>query len=107
VLHVVRDGMIVRTMPVSSGNGERYRSKSGGTARDLTPVGTYRISRRIVGVRNADRGQLCEPQYFYEGWAIHGSNSVRPTDTPWLGGRRAGWCSAADGDGDPLRDALA
>jgi hypothetical protein len=27
-------------------------------------------------VREADLGTLYDPQYFYRGWAIHGSNSV-------------------------------
>ena len=76
VLYVVDDGRITRILPVSSGNGQTYRQKDGSTARALTPVGTYRISRRIVGVRNADLGTLYDPQYFYRGWAIHGSNSV-------------------------------
>jgi len=42
----------------------------------LTPVGWYKIQRRIVGERKADLGTLYDPQYFYKGWAIHGSNSV-------------------------------
>ena len=76
VLHVVEDGRIVRTMPVSSGNGETYRQQDGSRARALTPVGTYRIERRIVGVREAPLGTLYDPQYFHHGWAIHGSHSV-------------------------------
>ena len=76
VLHVVEDGRVVRTMAVSSGNGESYRQEDGTRARALTPVGTYRIERRIVGVREADLGTLYDPQYFHRGWAIHGSESV-------------------------------
>ena len=76
VLYVVKGGQIARILPVSSGNGERYTQKSGGKARALTPVGWYKIQRRIVGVREADLGTLYDPQYFYRGWAIHGSNSV-------------------------------
>ena len=76
VLYVVEDGAIARIMPVSSGNGESYVQKDGSRARALTPVGTYTITRRIVGVRKADLGTLYDPQYFHEGWAIHGSNSV-------------------------------
>ena len=37
---------------------------------------SYKIERRIVGERKADLGILYDPQYFYRGWAIHGSNSV-------------------------------
>ena len=76
VLYVVKDGKIARIMPVSSGNGGSYSQKNGAKARSLTPVGYYKIERRIVGERHADLGTLYDPQYFYRGWAIHGSNSV-------------------------------
>jgi lipoprotein-anchoring transpeptidase ErfK/SrfK len=76
VLYVVKGGAVSRILPVSSGNGASYRQKNGTTARALTPVGWYKIERRIVGERKADLGTLYDPQYFYRGWAIHGSNSV-------------------------------
>jgi peptidoglycan hydrolase-like protein with peptidoglycan-binding domain len=76
VLHVVKGGSLVRTLPISSGNGATYSQKDGTKARALTPTGWYKIQRRIVGVRKADLGTLYDPQYFYRGWAIHGSNSV-------------------------------
>lgn len=76
VLYVVKGGAITRILPVSSGNGATYEQKDGSTARALTPTGYYKIQRRIVGVREADLGTLYDPQYFYRGWAIHGSNSV-------------------------------
>lgn len=76
VLYVVKGGAVRRILPVSSGNGATYEQKDGGDARALTPVGWYKVQRRIVGVREADLGTLYDPQYFYRGWAIHGSNSV-------------------------------
>lgn len=76
VLYVIKDGKVQRILPVSSGNGATYEQKDGSTARALTPTGYYKIQRRIVGVREADLGTLYDPQYFYRGWAIHGSNSV-------------------------------
>lgn len=76
VLYVVKGGAIARILPVSSGNGASYKQKNGATARSLTPVGWYKIQRRIVGERKADLGTLYDPQYFHQGWAIHGSNSV-------------------------------
>lgn len=76
VLYVVKGGAISRILPVSSGNGATYLQKDGDKARALTPVGWYKIERRIVGERKADLGTLYDPQYFYRGWAIHGSNSV-------------------------------
>ncbi|MPZ88894.1 MAG: L,D-transpeptidase family protein [Nitriliruptorales bacterium] len=76
VLYLVKDGQLERILPVSSGNGGSYRTSGGGIAHSLTPVGSYRVERRILGVRNAELGTLYDPLYFYRGWAIHGSNSV-------------------------------
>ncbi len=76
VIHVVKGGERIRTMPTSSGNGEEYDQKDGDTATALTPVGDFVIERRITGLREADLGSLYDPLYFYKGWAIHGSNSV-------------------------------
>jgi peptidoglycan hydrolase-like protein with peptidoglycan-binding domain len=76
VLYVIKEGVITRILPVSSGSGKTYLTKSGHTATALSPVGYYTIQRRIVGERHAELGTLYDPQYFYRGWAIHGSNSV-------------------------------
>jgi lipoprotein-anchoring transpeptidase ErfK/SrfK len=78
VLYVVKGGAIARILPVSSGNGTTYLQKNGHPAKALSPVGWYRIERRILGPHKADLGTLYDPQYFYRGWAIHGSNSVPP-----------------------------
>jgi len=78
VLYLVNGNALQRIMPVSSGNGATYETKDGGSARSLTPVGTYRIERNIRGERVADLGTLYDPMYFYRGWAIHGSSSVPP-----------------------------
>ena len=76
VLYVVSGGAVERILPVSSGNGRTYEQKDGSDAKALTPVGWYKVQRRIIGERKADLGSLYDPQYFYRGWAIHGSNSV-------------------------------
>lgn len=76
VLYVVKGGRLVRILPVSSGNGATYFQKDGSRATSLTPVGYYTIQRRYYGAQKADLGTLYDPQYFYQGWAIHGSNSV-------------------------------
>ena len=76
VLYFVSGDALQRILPVSSGSGSEYETASGGTARSLTPIGTYAIQRKIPGTRVADLGELYDPMYFYEGWAIHGSNSV-------------------------------
>ena len=76
VVHWVVNGEVERTMHASSGGGHTYTSSAGNPATAVTPVGDYVIERRIDGVRNAPLGTLYDPLYFYEGWAIHGSNSV-------------------------------
>ena len=76
ILHLVEGGDRVVTLKVSSGNGEPYRTASGGTALARTPVGEFVVERRIHGVRNAPLGTLYDPLYFHRGFAIHGSASV-------------------------------
>lgn len=76
VLYFVQGGELERILPISSGDGASYETADGGTAQSLTPVGDYRIERRIRGERNAELGTLYDPLYFHRGWAIHGSNSV-------------------------------
>lgn len=76
VMYLVEGGQLMRVLPISSGSGQTYKLKTGGTARSLTPVGWFKIQRRIRGERKADLGILYDPMYFYRGWAIHGSNSV-------------------------------
>ena len=103
VLYVVKGGAVQRILPVSSGNGASYAQKDGSKAKALTPVGWYRIERRIVGERKADLGSLYDPQYFYRGWAIHGSNSVpaRPASHGCVRVTRADakWLLGAIGNG--------
>jgi peptidoglycan hydrolase-like protein with peptidoglycan-binding domain len=76
LLYVVKDNVITRILPVSSGSGKKYLTKKGHLATALTPIGHYVVQRRIPGVRVADLGTLYDPQYYYKGWAIHGSGSV-------------------------------
>ena len=76
VLYLVEGGALTRIVPVSSGSGESYTTASGGSARSLTPVGSFTVERKIEGVREAPLGTLYDPMYFHRGWAIHGSNSV-------------------------------
>jgi lipoprotein-anchoring transpeptidase ErfK/SrfK len=79
VLFVVGDdGLVKKILPISSGSGERYFSE-GKWQRAYTPRGAFRITRQIKGTRKAPLGSIYYPSYFYEGWAIHGSNSVPAT----------------------------
>lgn len=76
VLYVVEDQQVVLVVPISSGNGRRYVTESGGTARATTPEGRFRFQRRIRGMREAFLGKMWNPYYFWGGFAIHGSPSV-------------------------------
>ena len=75
VLYLGRGGSIQRILPVSSGNNQLY-TVDGVTSRAVTPVGSYRIERKIDGVRVSRLGELFQPAYFIGGYAIHGSPSV-------------------------------
>jgi lipoprotein-anchoring transpeptidase ErfK/SrfK len=102
--HVVRDGTRVVTLHISSGNGAAYR---GGTAYGRTPVGDFRIERRIHGERHAELGILYDPLYFHRGYAIHGSNSVpnHPASHGCVRVTRADakWLIANIADGTPVQ----
>ncbi len=76
VLYLVNAGQAVRIIPTSSGDGATYETVDGTTGRSLTPVGEYRVQRRIAGERRAPLGTMYDPLYFYRGWAIHGSDWV-------------------------------
>ena len=69
---------VVRILPVSTGNEKRYFDQ-GKWQIAHTPRGTFKIERKIRGVRRASLGNLYYPSYFYGGVAIHGSSSVPPT----------------------------
>lgn len=68
-------GQISRILPISSGSGERYFSE-GKWQTAYTPLGAFKVTRQIKGTRKAPLGSIYYPSYFYEGWAIHGSNSI-------------------------------
>ena len=78
VLHLVEQGRVVATLPISSGSGRRYFSSipGFGWAWAFTPQGSFRIEAHIPGWRYAGLGALYRPWYFKGGFAIHGSTSV-------------------------------
>ena len=78
VLHIIRDGRIMATIPVSTANGATYFSEGAGGqyVAAYTPRGDFNINRRIDGWRFNYLGGLYKPWYFTEAYAIHGSNSV-------------------------------
>ncbi|HSH59249.1 MAG TPA: L,D-transpeptidase family protein [Acidimicrobiales bacterium] len=75
VLFLWKDGALARILPVSSGNGKRY-CVEGECATAVTPGGSYRVGRKIRGLRVSRLGQLYNPLYFNGGIAIHGASSV-------------------------------
>jgi peptidoglycan hydrolase-like protein with peptidoglycan-binding domain len=77
VLLEVREGQVVHTLPISTGNGQYYYSTSG-PAIARTPRGDFQIHSKIEGWRIGYLGAMYYPSYFYNGYAIHGSSSVPP-----------------------------
>ena len=76
VLFLVNDnGIVTHILPVSTGNNEKYK-QDGKWQVAHTPRGEFKIERQIHGTRKAPLGNLYNPNYFYKGVAIHGSNSI-------------------------------
>ena len=65
VLYLTNTGSITRIVDASPGKSSTP-----------TPTGNFSILRRIDGWRQSDLGLLWRPNYFYGGYAIHGSTSV-------------------------------
>jgi peptidoglycan hydrolase-like protein with peptidoglycan-binding domain len=76
ILMVVQGGQVQWVINTSTGNNETYTSSTGGSARAVTPPGSFAINREIDGVREAPLGTLYRPKYFNGGIAIHGSGSI-------------------------------
>lgn len=75
VLFLYQGGALVRILPVSTGNGKRY-CVDGDCATAVTPGGSFRVTRKIKGLRVSRLGKLYNPLYFNGGIAIHGAPSV-------------------------------
>ena len=76
VLFLVDDqGTVTHILPVSTGSGKAYY-ENGKKQIAYTPRGTFQITRQIKGTRRAALGMLYDPNYFYNGVAIHGSLSI-------------------------------
>jgi lipoprotein-anchoring transpeptidase ErfK/SrfK len=76
VLFVVDQNIGVRlVVPISSGSGKLYTFE-GKTSRAVTPRGRFTVYRKVAGWRKAPLGMIYYPNYFNDGWAIHGSASV-------------------------------
>lgn len=76
VLFVVdQNSAVTLVLPISSGSGKLYTFE-GKTSRAVTPRGRFTVYRKVNGWRKAPLGMIYYPNYFDEGWAIHGSASV-------------------------------
>lgn len=75
VVFVVRGGRVTAILPTSTGSNKNFTAQ-GWTRRAITPNGTFRISRKINGMRISPLGQLYKPSYFNGGIAFHGAPSV-------------------------------
>ena len=65
VVYLTRNGAVTLVVDASPGKPSTP-----------TPPGSFTISRRIDGWRQSDLGLLWRPNYFYGGYALHGSTSV-------------------------------
>lgn len=77
LLVVETGGVASRILPISSGSGDCF-TEGGRTRRAITPVGRFKVERRVEGWRRSPLGQLYYPLYFHYGIAIHGNPAVPP-----------------------------
>jgi peptidoglycan hydrolase-like protein with peptidoglycan-binding domain len=74
-VYLVRDGKIQEILDASSGSGQNYTVR-GDVRVAVTPLGDFRIQRKIDAWRKSDLGLLYRPAYFLGGYALHGAPSV-------------------------------
>ena len=75
VLVLSEGGVVRRIVDVSTGSGRTYY-QDGHANVAHTPRGSFRINRKINGIRISKLGALYKPSYFFQGYAIHGAASV-------------------------------
>ena len=76
VLFIIdNSGMISLILPISSGSGKLY-TQDGATYRAVTPLGRFKVERKISGWRKSALGLLYFPNYINGGIAIHGNPAV-------------------------------
>lgn len=72
---VEASGTVSKILPVSTGNGKSFKIE-GETDIAVTPVGRFRVYRKLEGWRKSKLGLLYYPNYILGGIAIHGNPSV-------------------------------
>ena len=75
ILLLYKGGSLLRVLSISTGNNKRY-CVDGQCATAVTPGGSFKVNRKIRGLRVSRLGKLFNPLYFNGGFAIHGSASV-------------------------------
>jgi hypothetical protein len=77
--HLFRNGDLVATFPISSGNGERYYA-AGSWRTAITPTGSFEVYRHSSGWYESTLGLglMLSPWFFNGGIALHGSTEVPP-----------------------------
>ena len=75
VLVLSQGGSIVRIVDVSTGS-ERHYLQEGVDNVAHTPRGRFHVIRKIDGVHISPLGTLYRPSFFFEGFAVHGNDSV-------------------------------
>ena len=82
VIFIVQGGQVQWALNTSTGSGETYTSSSGGSARAVTPPGSFHVQREVDGIREAPLGTLYRPKYFNGGIACTARAASRPTRRP-------------------------
>ena len=71
VLLVVRRGRVAKIVNACTGNPNLPDGRG-----EATPVGTFRVHRKVDGAHHAELGVLYSPSYFHRGIAVHGAPQV-------------------------------
>lgn len=74
LLLIVRRGRVHRIINASTGNPALPDGRG-----EATPLGTFRVQRKVAGIEQAELGALHWPSYFRGGIAVHGAPSVPAT----------------------------
>ena len=71
VLMLVRGGRVTKIVNACTGNPNLADGRG-----EATPVGSFRVGRRIAGPHQAELGVLYSPTFFHGGIAVHGAPQV-------------------------------
>lgn len=81
ILILYNNNLVQSIMPISSGDGKGYTREDGTLVPTDTPVGTFKIRRKIKDEHHPEDHPdwvLYYPLYFYGPYAIHGAQEITP-----------------------------